>query len=329
MRLEIRDLRLVSAIAEQGNLTRAGQQLFLTQSALSHQLADLERRIGSPLFERSGRRMIPTRLGEHLCSRAKAALAQISDMERDLVDMANGREAVLRLATECYTGYHWLPPVLESFRRRHAGVDVRIVPEATSNPIAALLAGNIDLCVLTSRVKDRRVSITPLFNDELVLVVGEHHRLATRRLVEPADLREERFLTYSPPQTSQAFQMILAPAGVSPSQVSALQLTEAILELVKAGMGVSVLARWAVEPYLEAAAGSLRLVPINHPAVGRRWQVATRATRPTPEFIDDFIDFLRHTIATPPRGQPRFSVIRSAARLDAKASNAQRVTRNA
>jgi len=316
MRLEIRDLRLVSAIAEHGNLTRAGQQLYLTQSALSHQLADLERRIGGVLFERSGRRMIPTRLGEHLCERAKPALAQIATLEQDLVEMAAGRQAVLRLATECYTGYHWLPPVLEAFRLRHPGVEVRIVPEATSNPVAALVAGTIDLCVLNSRVKDRRVSVRPLFNDELVLVVGASHRLAGKRLVDPTELRDERILMYSPPKDSQAFQAILAPAGVSPGQLSVLQLTEGILELVKAGMGVSILARWAVDPYLDS--GALRLIPINHPGVARRWQVATRATRPMPEFIDDFIGFLEHTIASPPRGQPRFSVIRSVARLEGK-----------
>ena len=69
MRLEIRDFRLVVAITELGTLTRAGQQLNLTQSALSHQLADLERRLGASLFERSGRRMIPNRLGSQLASR--------------------------------------------------------------------------------------------------------------------------------------------------------------------------------------------------------------------------------------------------------------------
>jgi len=316
MRLEIRDLRLVSAIAEHGNLTRAGQQLYLTQSALSHQLADLERRIGGVLFERSGRRMIPTRLGEHLCERAKPALAQIAALEQDLVQMAAGRQAVLRLATECYTGYHWLPPVLEAFRQRHPGVEVRIVPEATSNPVAALVAGTIDLCVLNSRVKDRRVHITPLFNDELVLVVGATHRLAGKRLVDPTELRDERILTYSPPKDSQAFQAILAPAGVSPGQLSVLQLTEGIIELVKAGMGVSILARWALDPYVDS--GAIRLIPINHPGVARRWQVATRATRPKPDFIDDFIGFLQHTIASPPRGQPRFSIIRTVARLEGK-----------
>src|SRR3954466_6134386 len=167
MRLEIRDLKLVSAISELGNLTRAGQQLHLTQSALSHQLADLEQRVGGKLFERSGRRLIATRLGEHLCSRAKTTLAQLREVEQDLVQMANGREATLRIATECYTCYHWLPPVLDAFRQRHPAVDVRIVPSASSHPIRALVAGAIDLCIVSSRVRDRRVQTTPLFDDEV------------------------------------------------------------------------------------------------------------------------------------------------------------------
>jgi LysR family transcriptional regulator for metE and metH len=116
MRLEIRDFRLVVAITELGTLTRAGHQLNLTQSALSHQLADLERRLGASLFERSGRRMIPNRLGARLASHGKELLQRLGDVERDVFDAAARREAVLRIATECYTCYHWLPPVLHEFR---------------------------------------------------------------------------------------------------------------------------------------------------------------------------------------------------------------------
>lgn len=79
MRLEIRDFRLVVAISELGTLTRAGQQLNLTQSALSHQLADLERRLGASLFERSGRRMIPNRLGARLASHGKELLERLGN----------------------------------------------------------------------------------------------------------------------------------------------------------------------------------------------------------------------------------------------------------
>ena len=315
IRLEVRDLRLVSAIAEMGNLTRAGQHLHLTQSALSHQLADLERRVGGKLFERSGRRLIATRLGEHLSSNAKVTLTQLREVERDLAEMANGRDATLRLATECYTCYHWLPPVLDAFRERHPSIDVRIVPAATSNPLRALIGGAIDLCIVSSRVRDRRVNATALFDDELVLVVSARHELAGRRAVDAVELRNQRFLLYSNVDESHVYRDILAPAGVSPTQLSTLKLTEAIVELVKANMGVTVLARWAVKPYLES--GALRAIPINHAGVQRTWSALTRASQSQPEYVSDFVGFLSSSIAAPPRVRPEFSLIRSVSKLSA------------
>ena len=79
-------------------------------------------------------------------------------------------------------------------------------------------------------------------------------------------------------------------------------------------MGVTLLARWAIEPYIDS--GTLRAIRINHPAVGRTWQVATRAGRPTPAFVTDFIGFLERNRRGAPRRQPQFSVIRSVARFE-------------
>src|SRR5438552_3318326 len=138
MRLEIRDHRLVHAITEFGTVTRAGQHLHLTQSALSHQLADLEKRAGAALFQRAGRRMLPTRIGDHLAARARETLRRLEQVEEEVVSMATGREAELRISTECYTAYHWLPPVLKQFGERHPGVEVRVIPDATANPVRAL-----------------------------------------------------------------------------------------------------------------------------------------------------------------------------------------------
>lgn len=320
IRLEVRDLRLVAAISELGNLTRAGQHLHLTQSALSHQLSDLEQRIGGKLFERSGRRLIPTRLGEHLCTKAKVTLEQLREVERELANMAKGREATLRIATECYTCYHWLPPVLDAFRQRHPGVDVRIVPSASSRPIHALLGGAIDLCIASSEIRDRRVQTTPLFDDELVLTVSERHPLADRRSVDPTELRNEHFLTYSSAEDNFAFQEVLAPAGVSASQISTLKLTEAIIELVKANMGVALFARWAVTPYLES--GALRAIPIDHPATLRTWKAVTRSTQARAEYLTDFVGFLAGAIQAPPRGRPEFALIRSVRKLSPKRRSA-------
>ena len=137
--VEMRHLRLVAAIVEQGSMTAAGRVLNLTQSALSHQLRELEARLRSPLFVRTSRRMVLTPAGEQLAQIARGVLAQIDAFERQVLDgnFADAR-GVIRIATECYTAYHWLPAVLREFRDRWPNVELRVGAEHTSAPISAL-----------------------------------------------------------------------------------------------------------------------------------------------------------------------------------------------
>src|SRR5262245_23796995 len=116
--LDVRHLRLVDAIASTGTLTRAAAVLNLTQSALSHQLRDIEDRLGTALFSREARRMVLTPAGERLLSTAKAVLEEISEAERD-IRKGNGDQRVdLRISTGCYTCYHWLPSRLIELQRK-------------------------------------------------------------------------------------------------------------------------------------------------------------------------------------------------------------------
>ena len=313
MRLEMRDLRLVIAMSEFKTLTRAAQHFNLTPSALSHQLADIERRLGAPLFERSGKLLIATHLGELLFANGRAALAGVEDVERLLTEATKGRQSRLRIAADCYTSFGWLPPVMDSFGKAHPAIDVRIIPEATQNALGALLGGEIDLSILSMPVSNRRVRTVSLVDDELMLVVSSAHRLAKQASVNPEELRAERFLAYSPPESNHVFQQMLAPAGVSPKNVTVVQLTEAIVEMTRANMGVTVLAKWALQPHLER--GRLSAVRLNHATARRTWTAAYRVTRATPKYIDDFIRFLSMTIAAPPRTRPEFSVVRTLSRL--------------
>jgi LysR family transcriptional regulator, regulator for metE and metH len=178
------------------------------------------------------------------------------------------------------------------------------------------------LSIMSMPVTDRRVRTVALVDDELMLVVSSEHRLAKQSVVNPVELRAERFLAYSPPESNNAFQQLLQPAGVSPKNVTVLQLTEAILEMTRAHMGVTILARWALQPHLER--GGLKALRIDHPAARRTWTAAIRATRPTPQYIDDFIRFLAMTIAAPPRGRPEFGVVRTLSRLGRKKSSGGR-----
>src|SRR5438067_8772871 len=145
MDLEVRHLRLVAAVADVGSLTRAGDRLHLTQSALSHQLRDIESRLGAALFLRVGKRLVLTPAGERLLESAKDVLERLEQTERDIRQMGKERAGVLRLTTECYTCYHWLPPLLIRYRKKFPRVEVRIDVAATGRPIEKLIAGKLDL----------------------------------------------------------------------------------------------------------------------------------------------------------------------------------------
>src|SRR5215211_1285163 len=177
--VEVRHLRLVAAIASRGSLTSAAELLGLTQPALSHQLRELETKLRTPLFMRTARRMVPTPAGEQLTQLAESILAEVDGFERQIADgeFAEAR-GTIRLATECYTAYHWLPAVLRAFRDRWPGVDLRIAPEHTSSPTSALREGVLDLAIVHRAVSDKRIRLDPLFDDELVVVMAPDHRLA-------------------------------------------------------------------------------------------------------------------------------------------------------
>jgi LysR family transcriptional regulator for metE and metH len=245
--------------------------------------------------------MVLTPVGEQLAHLARTVLAQVDGFERQALegDFAETR-GVIRIATECYTAYHWLPAVLRDFRHRWPNVDLRVSAEHTSSPIRALRDGALDMALVYTPTEDRRVRLEPLFDDELVLVTAPDHRFAGREHVAPSALRDERFFVYtSPDPESTIVREILEPAGVRASHITRLQLTEAILELVAAGLGVAILARWAVAPALRA--GVVQATRIGRKGVRRTWFTAARSSDITPAWHDDLLELLRRHLGAGPQ----------------------------
>jgi LysR family transcriptional regulator for metE and metH len=291
MDLEIRHLQLVSAVADLGSLTRAGDRLHLTQSALSHQLRDIESRLGAPLFLRIGKRLVLTPAGERLLASAKDVLAHLQRTEDEIRQMGREKAGVLRLTTECYTCYHWLPPLLMQYRRRFPRVEVRIDVDATHHPVEMLLAGKIDIGIVSSEINDRRLAVTPVFEDEVVLIASKRHRFAQQTHVKVTDLRDETLFVYPPREESTVLQKVLLPAGVSPARVDEVMLTEAIAELVKAGLGVSFLARWAVQPMVDA--GAIVARPLTARGLHRVWSAAMPKDLASVDYVAAFVELLQ------------------------------------
>jgi LysR family transcriptional regulator for metE and metH len=297
MILETRHLRLVTAVTDYGTLTRAGRELNLTQSALSHALLDLERRLGAPLFLRVGKRMVPTAVGERLVGRARRVLRLLHETEEEALRVANGLEGLIRLSTECYTCYHWLPALMQAFGQRFPNVEVRIVAEATRRPFRALLEGRIDLAIVHNASSDARLRHTTLFEDELVVLTPPDHPFATQQFVAPEELANEHLLTYRLPlRDLSIYQQVLGPAGVTPRRITQIELTEALVEMVRAGMGVAILAQWAVTPYVRA--GKLTTTRFTEAGFHRHWSAAMLHQPSVPLHLREFIELLR---GGPPR----------------------------
>ncbi len=302
MEIEIRHLRMVAEVASSGSVTRAASELHLTQSAVSHQLRDIEERLGTALFLRVGKRMVPTAAGERVLATARRVLDEITSAEDEVRRLGRNTAGVLRVCAQCNTGYHWLPTLVDAFRRKHPLVDVVVAVECTIRPLEALLAGRLDLAIVTQEVHNPHVRVRPLFDDEHAAIVAPDHRFASRPFVRPADFAGERLLLYSgSDDDSFTIRRILRPAGVEPDRISFVMLTEAILEMVKARLGISVMQTWAVEPAIRS--GDVRAIPITAGGIRRRWSAATlRAAAPSPH-IDAFIELLAAR-AMPARKRP-------------------------
>jgi LysR family transcriptional regulator, regulator for metE and metH len=291
VKLEIRHLRLLAAVAETGSVTEAGRKLHLTQSALSHQLRDAEERLGAALFLRLGKRMVLTPAGEKLLCTAQKVLDDLQTAESQVVGLNGGTRGLIRISTECYTCYHWLPPVLNKFHKRFPRVEISIDAEYTHRPIEALLDGRLDVAILncTSIPRNPSLRLVPMFEDEMVLVMSPKHPLAKQSQISPKDLAGETALIY-PPREESTLLGILHKAGVEPERILEIQLTEGIIELAAAGNGIGFLARWAVVPHEEA--GKLALRSLGKGGFKRVWHAATLKNQPTPTYVAEFLETL-------------------------------------
>lgn len=264
----------------------------MTQSALSHQLREIEDRLRTPLFLRVNRRLTLAPAGERLLQSARRVLDDLRNAEEDIGRLAANQDGVIRVSTECYTCYQWLPPLLKPFQKRFPRVDVEIVPDVTRRTLDALHERKIDLALVHQVRRDPRLRVVPVFEDELVVIVARDHRLARRRFVTPQDIESEHLIVHSPPEES-FFAKMMAREGVHPRKHTVVILTEAIVELVRAGLGVSAVPRWTVARDLRG--GDIVALRIGKRGLLRRWGAATLKTDQKSEPIETLIELIRET----------------------------------
>lgn len=287
--LELRHFRLVQHIAETQSITRAAERLHISQPALSRQLRDIESKLGVALFDRHGKTMRVTVAGREVLAAAPQLLDAARRVEAAVLDIAAGTQGSIRLATECFTGYRWLPALIEGFQVVYPDVTVDVHLDATGDPLQALRTGTLDLALVYSAVDDPKLQAVPLFDDALVAVLHPSHPLATRPYVIPADFADQHLVVYDA-ETADVMREVLLPAGVRPRRVSSLRITDGLLNLVKANLAITVVAGWAAAS--DVASGRVMAVPITEHGLVRHWQAVYSATNEPPSYLTAFVEQL-------------------------------------
>ncbi|MDD1783711.1 HTH-type transcriptional regulator MetR [Enterovibrio sp. ZSDZ35] len=290
--IEVKHLRTLSVLRDTGSLTATATQLCLTQSALSHQLKDLEQRIGSPLFLRKTRPVRFTGEGNVLLTLADEVLPKLAQAEAQLSALKEDAQGRLHMAIECHSCFQWLMPALKEYKLSWPLVTLDFSSGFGFEPLPALASGELDL-VITSDIQPRsEVHYEALFDFEMRLVLSDTHPLANKKTITPEDLANETLLTY--PVQKQRMDIIkhfLQPADIEPAHVKTADNTLMLIQMVTAGLGVAALPNWAISEF------SRQGLVVDRPlgsGLWRRLYAAVRAQEAKRPYLQAFFATARH-----------------------------------
>jgi len=285
--MDTRLLKLFCAVAEEGALVAAARRLHLTPSAISHGLKALETDLGCRLFDRVGKRLLLNRAGQQLLAEVRQPLSQLANAAALIRRHAKEGQERLSIGAAPSVCHYLLPAVLRELRKAHPRLEL-VVQTGEVESLRNLLDGNvIDLFVASGLARHDGLVVHPLFRDELMLVFAASHPWADVKPLTSERIRGQSLILYH--RTSVTARQVIAgldDIGFSPVTVMQVGSIGAIKELVRLGLGVSVLAPWVASRELQR--GLLKMRPLARKPLRRQWLLATLAGRQLSAAGEDF-----------------------------------------
>ena len=246
--MELHQLRYFVAVAETENFTRASERCNVSQPSLSQQIINLEDEMGHKLFHRLGKKVVLTEAGGALLDRAKRILLEVENASKELGDRSTLGRRITVGAVQTVMPY-LLTGLIARCRETHPNLLINAHEDFRQDLIKAVVDGELDLAVVPQPVKEHRVSVEPLLEEPLLLVVGKTHRFATRSEISIQDVANETFVSMGDSSTLatqiRAFfgdQHLQPRMGFRCAQVSTLKL------FVSSGLGITLLPQMARLP---------------------------------------------------------------------------------
>lgn len=290
--MDIHHLKVFASVFRNRSFSKASEELHLTQPTVSDHIKSLEEELNCRLFDRLGRKIIPTREAGVLVGRVTEIIEKVEGIQELLGEFRKELAGRLIIGASTIPASYILPGLAASYGKKHPGVLFEMVVSDSRGITDKVAAHDLLLGVVGARLESAQVHYTPLLDDELVAIAAQSFNgkrsIGIRELADlPVVMREQGS------GTRREFEKILAREGFDPEQLNTVGLfgsTAAIKQAVKEGMGISIISRRAVKDELKCS--MLREIRIKDVSMKRQFFVVTHRKRTLPHIYKDFLEYL-------------------------------------
>ncbi|WP_350288471.1 LysR family transcriptional regulator [uncultured Croceitalea sp.] len=248
--MELKYFRLIKTIVEEGNLANSSERLFLTQSALSHQLRELEERLGFKVFNRTRNKWELTQEGIELYKLANKLFSSIDEVFTNIRDIKGSSKSSIKLSAECQSFFHSIPSFIQKMGILYPEINIDVALGATHQSISQLLSNEIDIAIVTAIPDSDKLFNTPVFKDEIFAVMHKENPLNDLDFLDAGHFGEIHLLINSFPLEGVAvYEQFLKPNRIHPTKISAIPFTEITLSMINANMGIMCAPKWQLKSF--------------------------------------------------------------------------------
>ncbi len=286
--MELKYFRLIKTIVEEGSLANSAAHLFLTQSALSHQLRDLEERLGFKVFNRTRNKWELTQEGEELYKLSNKLLSSIDESFEVIKNIKEGSKGKIKLSAECQSFFHAIPSFIQKMGMLYPEIEIDISLGATHQTISQVLSSEIDMTIVTSKASSDKLESIKVFEDEIFAVMHRENKLNDFDFLEASHFENVHLLINSfPLEGVSVHELFLKPNDIHPMKISAIPFTEISLALINANMGVMCVPKWQLDSFKLSNELVFKRISLN--GLKRTHYLTVKKEHRNKKYIDDFI----------------------------------------
>lgn len=241
------------SVADNASFTRASQQLYVAQSAISRKIKLLEEELGEPIFKRVNKKIYITPAGETLLRYARRIFQDIRNAKLEISEIAHLDQGQLRIGAGMLACTYILPPVLEKFKALHPRIELKVITAPTETLLSQLSDNMIELGVLTLPIKHPDLKVVPLITEEMVVVTSPKHAVLSKETRISAEELQNYPLILFPrgARTRDVLDAFFRDAGITPRIVMEAENVALIKPLVKIDLGISIIPLRSVSEELQ------------------------------------------------------------------------------